>query len=468
MIFETIRSIAYFLLPMVLPCLFGVVVYTVFALLTRKKFPTRPGTHVLRYLFSAYLAAVVSLTLVSFGSGAGMGGGANFVPFSSVVFAVLSGSEVARQLIVLNIVLFIPMGAFLPWVFPKKINRLYQAALVSFLATFAIECLQVVLPGGRIFDIDDILMNTLGGCIGYALFVLILWITGRSKPLRSEKIVGLAVMAALPALIIGMAVADAGVSQYDPLSFSIRVPKEAKVTAQGDFPQTAMVYEQAHTAEELMASLMERFGVEGEPQRGENDLTAAQGETQLSVEKNAQWWSVMLRATTDEPPEETDAALIDAARIFLEQYGLWKDGLVFEDIFDLMIEENGTERVSGKNVSFAASEGDPRFFGTLSVWLDNKGVVEVYSGLNVFAPGEEKELMTPQEAADRMMQTHRCYVAHDQSGAWEPERMDADRVELIYFPGPHGANNLPVWKLTGAFYEGGRQSSGYLLVAAIK
>ena len=61
--------------------------------------------------------------------------------------------------------MFVPMGVFLPWVFPK-LGRLYKAVLIFLGATLLIELLQAVLPGGRAFDIDDILLNAFGGAIG--------------------------------------------------------------------------------------------------------------------------------------------------------------------------------------------------------------------------------------------------------------------------------------------------------------
>ena len=61
-----------------------------------------------------------------------------------------------------NIGLLIPMGFFLPPVFPKR--KLWQCLLMGLGLIFAIELLQPIV--GRSFDIDDIICNTLGLLLG--------------------------------------------------------------------------------------------------------------------------------------------------------------------------------------------------------------------------------------------------------------------------------------------------------------
>ena len=99
-------------------------VYAVIWLFTRRRFPAGAGIHVLRYLFLTYLICVGMMTLVP--SGFDAAGGANLVPFSSIADALLSTSEVALQLLFLNILMFVPMGVFLPWVFPKLDRLIWE------------------------------------------------------------------------------------------------------------------------------------------------------------------------------------------------------------------------------------------------------------------------------------------------------------------------------------------------------
>lgn len=66
-----------------------------------------------------------------------------------------------------NIILFIPLGFFLPAVFRTN-RKAYKTILIIFATTFSIEFFQYFI--GRLTDIDDIITNLLGGIIGYMIF----------------------------------------------------------------------------------------------------------------------------------------------------------------------------------------------------------------------------------------------------------------------------------------------------------
>uniref|UniRef100_UPI002731C1BE VanZ family protein n=1 Tax=Faecalibaculum rodentium TaxID=1702221 RepID=UPI002731C1BE len=69
----------------------------------------------------------------------------------------------------LNVVLFVPLGFFLPWLW-RTFDGLKQTALTGFLLSLGIELLQVF--GLGITDINDLITNTLGTILGYGLFCL--------------------------------------------------------------------------------------------------------------------------------------------------------------------------------------------------------------------------------------------------------------------------------------------------------
>ena len=69
--------------------------------------------------------------------------------------------------LILNIAMFVPYGLLLPMAF-KKPRKMPMQILVVFLTTFSIETLQYFM--GRSADVDDIIMNCLGGLLGYLCF----------------------------------------------------------------------------------------------------------------------------------------------------------------------------------------------------------------------------------------------------------------------------------------------------------
>ena len=90
---------------------------------------------------------------------------------SSVIdFTILS--EGITPATILNMVLFLPLGFFSVMVFKKIRTKWIYGVLIGFLFTSMIESIQLFT--GRFFQIDDILMNTLGTYIGYVLGIYLL------------------------------------------------------------------------------------------------------------------------------------------------------------------------------------------------------------------------------------------------------------------------------------------------------
>ena len=103
----------------------GGLIYLIFWFCIRKKEQLPLRIHLLRWLFSAYLVSLVLLTLVPSGHEADI----NLIPFRSLAFAVESGFETAQNLLILNILLFVPLGVFLPLVF-KKAEKIAKTVLI--------------------------------------------------------------------------------------------------------------------------------------------------------------------------------------------------------------------------------------------------------------------------------------------------------------------------------------------------
>lgn len=67
-----------------------------------------------------------------------------------------------------NILAFAPLGFLLP-LLNMKYRKFYVVAFISFLFSLTVESLQMYLKVG-IFDVDDLLLNTMGGILGYISF----------------------------------------------------------------------------------------------------------------------------------------------------------------------------------------------------------------------------------------------------------------------------------------------------------
>lgn len=72
--------------------------------------------------------------------------------------------------VVMNVAAFAPFGFFLPIISPKN-RKFLNILLLSGELTLAIELLQLLFKVG-IFDVDDLVMNTLGGVLGYVVYYI--------------------------------------------------------------------------------------------------------------------------------------------------------------------------------------------------------------------------------------------------------------------------------------------------------
>ena len=80
----------------------------------------------------------------------------------------------------LNMMLFVPMGYLLPYVFRWFRARVrIRPVLFCLLLSLAVENLQLISRRGR-YDFDDIISNTLGGWIGQLLFIAVGYVVTHS------------------------------------------------------------------------------------------------------------------------------------------------------------------------------------------------------------------------------------------------------------------------------------------------
>ncbi len=90
----------------------------------------------------------------------------NLIPFREILRYDVGTSEFNRQVIG-NILLFIPFGYFISNY--CKIKGLGTISLVSLLTSLVIETVQHFI--GRSFDVDDIILNVVGGICGFLIHI---------------------------------------------------------------------------------------------------------------------------------------------------------------------------------------------------------------------------------------------------------------------------------------------------------
>lgn len=84
-----------------------------------------------------------------------------------------------------NIAAFVPFGALIRWVRNQK-TGFFTAVSYTFLFSFAIEVTQLLTRVG-VFDVDDLILNTCGGAIGYLCYRILRAIDRRRYRDAEEK-----------------------------------------------------------------------------------------------------------------------------------------------------------------------------------------------------------------------------------------------------------------------------------------
>ena len=142
----------------------GLLLYFIYLKKLKKK-QTIPHI-VTAFVFCYYLIWVLTMTGIN-----------SFEEFSPrIVFIPFIDMVKGPVDTILNVVLFLPLGFFMPLLY-KKYNGIGRIAITSFLFSMSIEIIQMF--GMGITDINDLITNTGGACFGYFIYKLVLRMVGK-------------------------------------------------------------------------------------------------------------------------------------------------------------------------------------------------------------------------------------------------------------------------------------------------
>lgn len=144
---------------------------------------------VMSLIFMIYILCMFQV--VTFEDLTNLSSGNNFMPFKEITRYDI-GSRLFFKNVIGNIVMFIPFGMYVSY-YIKAENK-WQALFLILFASITIETTQLAI--GRVFDIDDIILNITGGFIGYLLYYIVNKI-GTSLPKILRKPIFLNIITAL-------------------------------------------------------------------------------------------------------------------------------------------------------------------------------------------------------------------------------------------------------------------------------
>ena len=98
----------------------------------------------------------------------------NLIPFRTIIYYLFNEDVIVRSFafsnIMGNIAIFIPLGIYIPLHINKK--RIFTNSAIVALISLCVEIVQYILAIGTA-DVDDIILNTIGGLLGILIFKLV-------------------------------------------------------------------------------------------------------------------------------------------------------------------------------------------------------------------------------------------------------------------------------------------------------
>lgn len=148
--------------------------------LRRKKRPFRPGRELMMAALILWCAGLAGQTLLpDAGHFAAWGDlqlqnvalRVNLIPFHTIRAYIAHGNAtLALVNLVGNVVVFIPLGLLPPLLWERWRN--FRGVLLPVLCSLGVELTQIFT--GRSVDVDDLILNTLGGLLGWLLALAVL------------------------------------------------------------------------------------------------------------------------------------------------------------------------------------------------------------------------------------------------------------------------------------------------------
>lgn len=92
----------------------------------------------------------------------------NFIPFKEILRYNIT-SRLFFKNVLGNMILFLPFGFFSSYYL--KVEKVNLPLILTVIASVSIEIVQMCI--GRVFDVDDIILNVLGGITGYYLYSIL-------------------------------------------------------------------------------------------------------------------------------------------------------------------------------------------------------------------------------------------------------------------------------------------------------
>lgn len=92
----------------------------------------------------------------------------NFIPFQEILRYNIT-SHLFWKNVIGNMLMFLPFGFFVSYYI--NVDKVHLPFMLVLVTSLAIEIVQMMI--GRVFDVDDIILNLIGGILGYLIYKIL-------------------------------------------------------------------------------------------------------------------------------------------------------------------------------------------------------------------------------------------------------------------------------------------------------
>lgn len=450
----------------------GTIIYAI--LLFRPKYRNKftISMHIIRLVFISYFCLLLLILFMPLNESYDVSN--NRFLGSSIYLALYNRDAASAFGIICNIILFIPMGIALPYIF-KKIDKLWKVILFSALASLLIELIQLLIPAmGRSFDVDDIFCNAIGSILGFSLFVIYSTKVKKQSLIThfsKNTYIGSILISSL--IIVGIAVGGIVFTEDshgrlniirigDLFTCEISIPTY-------EYVESGPVYI-GISQECLMKDIQNHFGLNedanvdptGQTLRTNVDCIGAKDDNriQLIVNKSDNSWMANIKLAEEWIISSKDRISAEATS-FLNHYS-------FDNVYidNIQIDSKESATIECKTLN-SNIEGKMQISYTNYEYPS----VEIISNIK---PYSEYKVVNLKRAEDALNSQYACSVTSNDSGPdtsydfaiKNPTKIIIKSVQLIYLYDNITEQFLPAWKYIGTAYDKEDSEAIYIIEPA--
>lgn len=351
------------------------------------------------FLLCCWAVLVIGLTALS--RGANFNGSSNIDFLSGYISAWNHWSISELQLILFNMLMFVPLGFLLPILW-KKAEKLWITLAVSFLLTASLETFQF-LTGTGIFELDDLFHNMIGSLFGYFLVMAIL-IPIREKALRIVPIAKALLIPCTISFVLGTIFFVYDHQPYGNMSILPAVKQDmsgVQIVTEQEFQKqaaTAAVYQNEYAEDEAYLQKvktnladLEHLTFSQVPRREDENIgftgTDANGNTfqLLFFFRTGEWRYTTFKENASQLTEETIPQLKSRYEGWMKEQDLLPEKVEFS------VQNGDTLRWDAVSEKDSSSEAAKFQEGSIMIQFDETGALSSFSYLihwNTYAATE--------------------------------------------------------------------------------